>query len=169
MNPTWILHTGRLVMTPVHGADLPHLRALKSDPQVFGVMLGGVRGPTETTEELARDVIAWGANAFGIWSIRENDGNRFVGIAGLEERPDGRGVALRFALDPDAQGRGLAREAAGAALLFGHDHARLRRIVAVAREINVGSRHVLGAIGMAECERFVQHDHRMVLFESVRR
>ena len=167
MNPTWILRTGRLVLTPVGGADLPDLRALKADPRVFAVMLGGVRSHSETAEELARDVIAWGANGFGIWAAREIDGNRFVGIAGLELRPDGRGVALRFALDPDAQGRGLAREAAGAALRFGHDNTGLSRIVAVARESNVGSRVVLGTIGMAACESFTQNGYRMVLFESL--
>lgn len=169
MNPLWILRTGRLVLTPVGGADLPDLRALKSDPQVFAVMLGGVRGPTEAAEELARDVIAWGANGFGIWAVRETPGNRFVGVTGLERRPDGRGVALRFALGQDAQGRGLAREAAGAALRFGHDNAGLTRIVAVARESNVGSRVVLGAIGMTECDSFGQNGYRMVMFESLRR
>jgi RimJ/RimL family protein N-acetyltransferase len=166
MNSSWILRTGRLLMAPVGGHDLPHLRALKSDPQVFAIMLGGVRGPAETAAELARDVMAWGTNGFGIWAVRELDGNRFVGIAGLEERPDGRGVALRFALEPDAQGRGLAREAAGAALRFGHDRASLSRIVAVARESNVGSLHVLGAIGMIPGDSFVQNGYRMVLFES---
>jgi RimJ/RimL family protein N-acetyltransferase len=169
MNPIWILRTGRLVLTPVGGADLAALRILKADPQVFAVMLGGVRGPTETAEELARDVMAWGANGFGIWTVREIAGNRFVGIAGLEHRPDGRGVALRFAMEPDAQGRGLAREAAGAALRYGHDHANLDRIVAVARESNVGSRVVLGAIGMTACDSFTQHGYRMVMFESRRR
>ncbi len=167
MNPAWILRTGRLVMTPVGGHDLPHLRALKSDPQVFAVMLGGVRGPAETSAELARDVMAWGNNGFGIWTVKERTGNRFVGIAGLEERPDGRGIALRFALEPDAQGRGLAREAAGAALRFGHGQANLSRIVAVARESNVASLHVLGAIGMIACDSFVQNGYRMVLFESL--
>ena len=168
MNPTWILHTGRLLMTPVGGADLPYLRTLKADPQVFAVMLGGVRSPTETAEELARDVGAWGANGFGIWAVRETAGNRFVGITGLERRPDGRGVALRFALGAEAQGRGLARESAGAALRFGHDSANLPRIVAVAREINVASRLVLGAIGMTACGSFDRNGYRMVLFESVR-
>ena len=169
MNPIWILRTGRLLLTPVGGADLPDLRTLKADPQVFAVMLGGVRGPTDTAEELARDVVAWGANGFGIWAARETAGNRFVGIAGLEPRPDGRGVALRFALGLEAQGRGLAREAAGAALRFGHEHAGLERLVAVARETNVGSRVVLGAIGMTPSDIFTQNDYRMVLFESIRR
>lgn len=168
MNPFWILRTGRLILTPVGGADLPDLRALKSDPRVFAVMLGGVRGPAETADELARDVSGWGAHGYGIWTVREVAGRRFVGIAGLEARADGRGVALRFALEPEAQGRGLAREAAGAILRHGHDQAGLRRIVAVAREINFGSRIVLGAIGMTECDRFVHNDYRMLVFESVR-
>jgi len=176
MNPSWIVRTARLVLTPVGGADLPDLRALKGDPRVFAVMLGGVRTAVETAEELADDVVAWGANGFGIWAIRElvrdDPGlqcpqRSIVGITGLERRPDGRGVALRFALWPEAQGRGLAREAAGAALRFGHQQANLRRIVAVARENNFASRMVLGSIGMRECDRFVQQGYVMVVYESV--
>jgi RimJ/RimL family protein N-acetyltransferase len=167
MNPTWIVRTARLVLTPVGGADLPDLQALKADPRVFAIMLGGVRSPVQTAEELAEDVIAWGANGFGKWAIRTQADNAFVGITGLERRPDGRGIALRFALSPDAQGHGLAREAAAGALRFGHERAHLRRIVAVARESNFASRMVLGGIGMVECDSFVQHALRMLLYESV--
>ncbi len=167
MNPIWIVRTARLLLTPVGGADLPDLRAIKADPRVFAVMLGGVRSAQETAEELADDVVAWGANGFGIWTMREHAGGRFIGITGLERRPDGRGVALRFALWPEAQGHGLAREAASAALRFGHRQAGLRRIVAVARENNVASRTVLGGIGMIECDSFLQQGYRMVVYESV--
>jgi RimJ/RimL family protein N-acetyltransferase len=170
MNPLWILRTARLLLTPVGGADLPDLCAIKSDPRVFAIMLGGVRSAVQSAEELAEDVVTWGANGFGIWAIRElaeSDRTTFVGITGLELRPDGRGVALRFALWPEAQGRGLAREAAGAALRFGHGQARLRRIVAVAREDNFASRMVLGGIGMTACAAFVQQGYRMVMYESV--
>jgi RimJ/RimL family protein N-acetyltransferase len=109
MNPTWILRTARLVLTPVGGADLPDLRALSSDPRVFAVMLGGVRDPVRTAEDLARQVAAWGQYGFGVWAIRYTDHRRFVGLTGLEPRRDGRGVALRFAFWPEAQGAGLAR------------------------------------------------------------
>ncbi|HEX3994536.1 MAG TPA: GNAT family N-acetyltransferase [Acetobacteraceae bacterium] len=165
MNPAWILRTGRLVLTPVGGADLPDMRAIKADPAVFAVMLGGVRDPVQTAEDLAHNVVAWGEHGFGIWAIRE--AGRFVGITGLEHRLDGRGVALRFALWPEAQGRGLAREAAFAALRFGHDRAGLPRIVAAARETNFGSRMVLGGIGMREADSFEQRGYTMVLYESV--
>jgi RimJ/RimL family protein N-acetyltransferase len=166
MNPFWILRTGRLLLTPVGGADLRDLQAIKADPRVFAIMLGGVRNPAETAEELARDVVAWGANGFGLWAVRDIANHAFVGITGLERRPDGRGVALRFALWPEAQGRGLAREAAGAALRFGHEQARLHRLIAVARESNVASRTVLGGIGMTETQGFMQQGHRMVVYES---
>ena len=169
MNPFWTVRTARLVLTPVSGRDLHDLQAIKADPRVFAIMLGGVRNAVETAEDLARDVIAWGRCGYGIWAIHEIMDGHFVGMTGLEDRPDGRGTGLRFALWPEAQGRGLAREAAGAALRFGHDQARLRRVVAVARASNFASRTVLGAIGMTECETFTQAGHTMLLYESISR
>jgi RimJ/RimL family protein N-acetyltransferase len=167
INPFWVISTGRLMLTPVSAGDLPDLEALKSDPQVFAVMLGGVRTKAQVSEELARDLITWSAKGYGIWTIREAETGRFVGVTGLEDRPDGRGAALRFALWPEAQGRGYAREAAGAALRFGHARAGLKRIVAVARESNFASRTVLGGIGMSQCDSFIQNGHRMLLYESI--
>ena len=89
-----------------------------------------------------------------MWTMRDAADGAFLGITGFHARPDGRGVALRFALVPRAQGRGYAGEAAGAALRFGHDHAGFARIVAVTRESNIASRQVLGAIGMTQCDAF---------------
>jgi RimJ/RimL family protein N-acetyltransferase len=165
MSVAWVLRTARLNLTPVGGRDLPDLRAFKADPSVFAVMLGGVRTYAQTHEDLAQDVMNWGRYGFGIWAIRE--AGRFVGITGLEHRPDGRGVALRFAVSEEAQGRGLGREAAYAALRFGHDRAGLPRIVAVAREANFGSRMVLGSIGMRVAETFEQRGYTMILYESL--
>jgi RimJ/RimL family protein N-acetyltransferase len=164
MSPALVLRTARLVLTPVGGADLPDLQAFKADPSVFAVMLGGVRNHAQVAADLAQDVMNWGRYGFGIWAIRE--AGSFIGIAGLEHRPDGRGVALRFALSHEAQGRGLAREAAFAALRFGHDRAGLPRIIAVARESNFGSRMVLGGIGMRAVGTFEQRGYSMILYES---
>jgi RimJ/RimL family protein N-acetyltransferase len=164
MSPARVLRTARLGLRPVNGGDLPDLRAFKADPSVFAVMLGGVRNYAQTVEDLAHDVLHWGQFGFGMWAIREN--GHFVGIVGLEDRPDGRGIALRFAVSLEAQGRGLAREAAYAALRFGHDRAGLPRIIAVAREANFGSRMVLGSIGMHEVGTFQQRGHTMTLYQS---
>jgi RimJ/RimL family protein N-acetyltransferase len=155
-------------MAPVAAGDLRELIALKADPIAFAQMLGGVRSPQQTSEELATDIQAWGANGFGIWSVRDRNGGAFLGIAGLMHRPDGLGVALRFAVWPQARGVGLAREAASAALRFGHDQAGLARIVAVARTENFASRMVLGAIGMSETSSFMRDRIELRIYQSVR-
>jgi RimJ/RimL family protein N-acetyltransferase len=173
VSPAFELHTGRTIMRPLSPADLPELQALKADPRVFAKMLGGVRSSQRTAEELAGELALWAAQGVGMWSVREATafGEKtgvFLGIAGLMERPDGLGLALRFAFWPEARGRGLAREAAGAALRFAHDRAGIARVIAVAREDNFASRMVLGAIGMVPRGEFERHGYRLLIYESLR-
>ena len=161
-----MLRTARLILTPIGGSDFADLRAIKADPSVFAVMRGGVRDAAQTAEDLANDVVAWGRHGFGIWAVRE--AGRFMGITGLAapaRTVAAVGVTLRVVASR-LQGRGLAREAAFAALRFGHTRAGLVRIVGVARESNFGSRIVLGAIGMREAETFDQFGYTMILCES---
>lgn len=162
----WGLRTARLWLRPVHSNDLPHIHALKADPRAFAGMLGGVRDLVRAQRELAEDIAFWGRYGCGMWSVWSEA--RFEGIAGFHDRPDGRGVGLRFAFRPESRGRGLAREAAGAALRHAHDQAGIARVVAVAREHNLASRTVLGAIGMRECDRFARQGFAMVVYESRR-
>jgi RimJ/RimL family protein N-acetyltransferase len=164
LNSYATLHTARLLLRPVCHEDLPDLCAIKADPRVFAIMLGGVRTPAQTTQELAEDIAFWGANGIGMWTVREI--GRFEGLTGIIPRPDGRGLSLRFAFWPDGRGRGLAREAATAALRYAHEHAGLERVIAVAREDNVASRNLLGAIGMRECETFTRDGRTMLVYES---
>ena len=162
-----MIRTGRLVLSPVSWQDLPDLQALKGDPLVFGQMLGGVRSPGQVAEELAQDIAFWPAHGLGMWLARDAPGRAALGLTGVHERPDGRGMGLRFAFRPETRGRGLAREAAGAALRFAHDQAGLRRLVAVTRDSNFSSRVLLGAIGMRPCGTFERDSHPMLVFESV--
>ncbi len=168
MNPGWTIRTGRLLLLPVGWQDLAGLQALKADPSVFAQMLGGVRTAAQATAELAEDVAFWGKHGVGIWSIRQLAQSPLLGMTGVHERPDGRGFGLRFALSSHARGHGFAREAAGAALRFAHEQVGLNRIVAVARETNLDSRTVLGAIGMRPTATFERGGERMLVYESVR-
>ena len=161
--------TARLSLLPPGPEHLEDLVRLKADEGAFGLMLHGTRTPERTREELEDDIEFWRVRGYGTWSVFERATGDFLGIAGLMERPDGRGVALRFALWPECRGRGYAREAAGAALEFGHRTGRLPRIIAVARETNHASRAVLADIGMRECDEFEHQGHRMLVYESVRR
>ncbi len=161
----WAIRTARLALEPVSQRDLRALMALTADPLVYGQMLGGVRSHWQVVEELAEDRAYWAAHNIGMFAIRE--GTVFQGITGIHERPDGRGQALRFAVWPEARGRGIAREAATAVLRFAHDRAGVQRIIAVARAENFGSRMVLGSIGMRECDAFLRDGHVMLVYESL--
>ncbi len=154
-------------MRPVGHADLADLQRLKADPQVFAVMLGGVRTPERTAEELADDIAFWGAYGVGMWAVREAASEAFLGTTGMHLRPDGRGIALRVAFVAGVHGRGYASEAAGAALRFAHERAGFARVVAVTRQSNIASRTVLGAIGMVECEGYERDGDRVLVYESV--
>ena len=162
----WVLTTARLRMTPVGHWDLPDLVRLKGDPRSFALMRGGVKGPVEVAAELARDMQDWGRHGYGMWAVRALRG-KFLGIVALMHRPDGRGVALRFAFLPDVRGLGLASEAAGAALNYGHGTARLERVVAIAGEDNFASRAVLGGIGMSHSGEFYRDGKLMFIYQSV--
>jgi RimJ/RimL family protein N-acetyltransferase len=166
VDPFRTIRTGRLLMTPVAWADLPDLTALKSDPQVYALMLGGVRTKVQVMAELAEDLVFWGRTGIGMWSVRDRVTDAFLGTTGLMDRPDGRGIALRFAFWVHVRHHGLAREAAGAALRFGH--LRVPTIIAVARETNLSSRLVLGGIGMKIASRFERDGEAMVIYESRR-
>lgn len=144
------------------------LVAIKADPRVFAIMLGGVRDARQTAEELAEDITFWGRHGVGMWTVRDARSGEFLGLVGILERPDGRGMALRFAFEPGKRGAGYASEAAAAALRFGHERAGLTRIIAVARAGNFASRMLLGAIGMRECEAFLRRGEDMLVYESVR-
>lgn len=166
MKPEWIVRTDRLLLRPVSHTDLEDLIRLKGDEAAFGLMLHGVRTPERTREELEDDIAFWEARGYGTWVVLEAATGAFLGIVGLMERPDGLGVALRFALWPAVRGRGYAREAARAALRFGHA-AGLHRIIAVAWEGNRASRMVLGDIGMRECGAFMHKGRRMLIHEHL--
>lgn len=154
-------------MRPVAWIDLVDLVALKGNPRSFAAMLGGVRSPSVVVDELAADIVAWSACGFGMWTVRSAKSDRFVGLVGLHDRSDGRGIAIRFALLPEDQGFGYATEAAGAALRFGHQQAGLIRIVAVARVDNFASRTIIGTIGMRFHENFWRDSFQMLLYESL--
>jgi len=164
--PGRLVRTPRLTLIPPGKENLPDLIRLKSDPRVFELMLHGVRNEARTRDELDDDIEFWQVRGYGTWCVFLTETGEFLGIAGLMERPDGRGVAMRFALWPECRGKGYAREAARAGLDFGH-RAGLPRIIAVAWAENVASRLVLQDIGMQECDEFLYRGRRMMVYESL--
>src|SRR5262249_29446740 len=119
------LRTDRLLMRPLTLADEDDYHRLFSDPEVVRYLgPGGVRSRQENRAALAAAVEHWRLHGYGIWKVTERDGGRFVGRCGLR-LGEIDAVELLYTLNREFWGRGLATEAAAAAVRFGFDHAGL--------------------------------------------
>lgn len=158
------LETPRLKLRPVQPGDAPELEAFYGDPAVmeirkYGVMDGEVaRGQVEVM------VAHWRTHGFGMWVVEDKATGAFGGECGLRWVEDGSEVELSYGLYPRYRGRGLATEAARAALDFGADTLGLERIVAFSRGDNRVSHHVLEKLGMTLAWRRETGTHGLVKY-----
>lgn len=135
-------------MRPFTAGDLDLLARHHGDPEVMALMSGGVQTAAQVEAELDRYLTTWRDHGYGIWALFLAAGGAFVGECGLRLSDDGLPTRLRVALAPPWRGRGLAQEAAAAAVCFAFERAGLDRLVAVTKAVNGPSSKTLEGIGM---------------------
>lgn len=143
------IRTRRLILRPVRLEDAPAFEAFYGDPEVMAIRKHGVLDKATARAQLATMVAHWEAYGFGMWVVEEQAGRRFCGECGLRWLEDGTDVELSYGLCPPCRGRGLATEAARAALDFGTRTLGLERVVALSRGDNRISHRVLEKLGMS--------------------
>jgi ribosomal-protein-alanine N-acetyltransferase len=74
----------------------------------------------------------WKEHGFGGWAVIDRATGALIGQCGLKYLPDSPEVEILYAFDTPHWGRGVATEAAAAALRHGFESTRLDRVVAVA-------------------------------------
>lgn len=159
------LTTARLGLSPITRADLADLLALASHPEVGGRLKHGVLDEAATRAMLDTYLDTWNRRGFGVFAVRERAGGAFAGIAGLWDRDDDLGIALRYAVMPAFRGQGYAGEAARAVLAFAADRG-IGPVVAATREDNGPSRHILEGLGFSLAEVRGPADHRVVIYRT---
>ena len=150
--PAVVLETARLRLRPFMPEDAAdHLR-LYADPDVTRYLGGGPFVGEEAGRRSARAlehfIQHWSERGFGVWAVLERASGRVIGQCGLNRLPDREDIEVLYALERAAWGRGLAPEAAAAAVRYGFHVVGLDRIVAVIRHANTGSRRVLEKLGL---------------------
>ncbi len=168
-DPAWTLRTARLVLEPVTAAHAADLIAFHADARVMRTMRHGPLDAEAARRLFAEYAAAWPTLGYGVRVLRRATDGAFLGICGLWEREDGRGIALRFAVAPGFQGQGYAREAAAATLADGFGRLGLARIVAVARAENAASRRALEAAGFTLESWFENKGATLALYVATRR
>ena len=146
------LETARLRMRPFDWNDFEHEAALYADPEVTKYLPRGPVPRDEVWERVQRVlthfIAHWSDHGFGVWALVDRATGDLVGHCGLQHLPDDGDVEVLYLLERAQWGRGLATEAARAALEHGFTRVGLERIVAVTRPENVASRRVMEKLGM---------------------
>ena len=142
------LETPRLNLRPVRPEDAPEFEAFYGAPEVMEIRKYGVMDREVARSQVDIMVAHWRTHGFGMWVVEDKATRAFGGECGLRWVEDGSEVELSYGLYPPYRGRGLATEAAQAALDFGTHTLGLERIVAFSRGDNRVSHHVLEKLGM---------------------
>jgi RimJ/RimL family protein N-acetyltransferase len=127
--------------------DLPLAAALWSDPEVTR-LIGGPFTAAAVEQRLRAEIGSMAAHGLQYWPMFLLADGAHVGCAGLRPyRPDEKVHELGFHLRPAYWGRGLATEAAAAAVAFGFETLGAAALFAGHHPANATSRRVLEKVG----------------------
>lgn len=114
------LETARLILRPPEAADFEAWAEFSADAEATR-FIGGPVPRAVAWRSMAATAGSWVLQGFGIFSVIDKSSRRWLGRVG-PLRPEGwPGTEVGWALVRDAQGRGIAHEAAVASIDFAFD------------------------------------------------
>lgn len=145
------IDTPRLRLRGWREADLAPHAAMNADPEVMRYMPSPLsRDESDALVRRIEDHFV--AHGFGLWAVEETTSGEWVGFVGLAvpsfEAAFTPCVEVGWRIARAHWGRGLASEAARAAVDFGFERAGLPEIVSFTVPANTASRRVMEKIGM---------------------
>ena len=143
------LETERLLMRPFAAGDLDDLVRMDADPEVDRYLLRGAPSRAKSKTRLDEHIAHWTTHGFGLWAVLSKASAEVIGECGLWKFPELDDVVLHYVLAKPYWGKGLATEAATAALAHGFEALGFERIATFALPANVASIRVMRKLGMA--------------------
>ena len=149
MNARWgLVTTERLRLRRVTSADVPALVAISTDPRTNEHRPQGAPSRAESEGIISGFIGDWEQHGLGYWVVEYL--GEVVGIAGVRSSIlCGRDCwNLYYRFSPDAWGKGLAAEAARAAIVVARECDPTRPILARTRPDNLAAAKLARTIGM---------------------
>lgn len=151
------LETERLVLRRFTEADVDHLVALDSDPEVMRFLTGEPTPRAEIEQEVLPKILRdYGLGPAGRWAAVERASGRFIGWLSLQPPQDGsvEDVELGYRLKASVWRRGYATEGARALIHTGFSELGVQRVWAQTMAVNTASRRVMEKCGLSYVRTF---------------
>jgi RimJ/RimL family protein N-acetyltransferase len=140
-----LIKTARTILRPWREADAPAFAALHADSEVMKDVGGPLTRP-QSDDKLDRYRAAFAKYGFARWAVEDLDGH-FLGYTGVMpipvQFPTAPGFEIGWRFVRSAWGRGLASEAAAAALRDAFARTVLKEILSFAAHDNIRSHAVM--------------------------
>jgi RimJ/RimL family protein N-acetyltransferase len=150
------LLTDRLRLRSPRIEDFDAMARMWGDESTMRFISGVPSTPSESWSRLLRYIGHWQALGFGYWVVEDRAAPAFLGEVGLadyrrEMTPSIDGMPeIGWVLTPEARGRGIATEAAQAAIGWADAHLSAARSCCIFDPAHAASRRVAQKLGYAD-------------------
>jgi RimJ/RimL family protein N-acetyltransferase len=148
-----VIETERITLRRFAEADRETVARWNADPD-FTRHLAGVQTREQSDEAFDRWERHWGEHGFGLLAVEWTETGELIGRVGPAFHRVWPGdPELGWALDPPWWGKGIATEAATAAVVWTFGELDFPRVVSITTEANGPSRNVMAKLGFRLHER----------------
>ena len=160
------IETARLRLREFTAQDEAALSALFSCPAVMRFSPSGPLSAAQSRARLDEFLASYAAHGFGKWAVELRASGEVIGccgpaLAAIDGPPERE---LGYRLRAEHWGRGLASEAAAAALAHCFGPLRFEQLVGFVEPANTASVHVLGKLGMRYQRRALWLGHAVDIY-----
>lgn len=167
--PAQRLETPRVTLFPWDSPDWLAFKPIATDPRVTKYISAGVPWTDERIIAFVeRQRLHFVRLGYCLWKLMVKEDTRLAGFCGLQPLGDLDGVEIGWWLAPEHWGKGIATEAARAAMEDGFARCGLQRIVAVAQRENRASTRIMEKLGMKYERDAKHHGFDVVLYAMER-
>ncbi len=161
-----LMETQRLILREFQREDFRELAPILADPQVMQFSPSGVASIVQTQEKIEDFINCYKESGFGKWAVILKQTDELIGYCGIavDQIDNNAEKELGYRLASRFWGRGLATEAASAAIQCGFDKFNLPYILGIVERENLASVRVLEKIGMQFKKTTVFHELEMDVY-----
>jgi|SRR5690606_14387625 len=165
-----LFKTDRLIVRHLSHRDLPSLTEILSDADVMRYSIGGVYDEARTLKFIDWCLACYESHGVGPWALVDKTSSNLIGFCGVgpEMLGDVEEFNLGYRLAKKYWGRGLATEAAQAALKYAFGQKQIDSVVVIIEPDHLASLRVAEKTGFQQFEARDFHGRPVRLYRLSR-